>query len=202
MKKLDEQPQKMILDDFEDEATLREIVKQWPKEGWKSHEHEKSKSKKSMGYLHHMPKIAIELLLKLNNQATLNYLSRAFNRDLIPDPWITMQAHLFGGGLHEIGTDGFLGMHVDYNWHPTKVYRRLNLLLYLNDWKEGDGGELVIGEEIIQPIFNRCVVFETTETSWHGHPNPWKGKDSRKSLAVYYYSAQGEAVKPHSTIYK
>ena len=42
----------------------------------------------------------------------------------------------------------------------------------------------------IEPLAGRCVVFSTTSTSWHGHPKPLacpQGQ-TRKSLALYYYS--------------
>lgn len=191
----------LVVDGFGNADELRQIVAEWPTDGWKTHNHTNSRNKRSMGNLDGMPIIARKCILRLNNQATLDYLSEHFKRKLIPDPWITTKGQLFGGGLHDIGTDGFLNNHVDYNWHPAGVYRRLNLLLYLNDWKSGDGGELEINGQKIEPLFNRCVVFETTEDSWHGHPNPWKGLETRKSLAIYYYSGEGEAVKPHSTIY-
>ncbi|HEY5155960.1 MAG TPA: 2OG-Fe(II) oxygenase, partial [Acidimicrobiales bacterium] len=40
------------------------------------------------------------------------------------------------------------------------------------------------------PIANRCVVFSTTDYSFHGHPEPVTcppGR-TRRSLALYYYS--------------
>ena len=45
-------------------------------------------------------------------------------------------------------------------------------------------------EKKIAPIFNRMVVFSTTDFSNHGHPEPMLcPKDySRKSIALYYFS--------------
>ena len=42
----------------------------------------------------------------------------------------------------------------------------------------------------ISPIFNRLVIFETTDSSFHGLPDPVQCPNtmSRKSLALYYYS--------------
>ena len=40
----------------------------------------------------------------------------------------------------------------------------------------------------IEPIFNKAILFDTTQNSWHGFPepiNPPRGK-MRKSIAVYY----------------
>jgi Rps23 Pro-64 3,4-dihydroxylase Tpa1-like proline 4-hydroxylase len=109
--------------------------------------------------------------------------------------------HLFGAGLHQSVGGAFLNVHVDYNIHPvTKFHRRLNLLVYLNkNWKDEYEGHLELWDftegkkqllEKISPVFNRCVIFETNEISYHGHPKPLKvpAGESRKSLAVYYYT--------------
>jgi hypothetical protein len=42
----------------------------------------------------------------------------------------------------------------------------------------------------ILPAFGRCVIFSTTDFSNHGHPEPLNcpENESRKSLALYYYS--------------
>ena len=45
-------------------------------------------------------------------------------------------------------------------------------------------------EQRILPIFNRLVVFSTTDFSYHGHPDPLTCPDhrTRNSIALYYYS--------------
>ncbi len=104
----------------------------------------------------------------------------------------------FGGGQHVIRRGGFLGIHADFTHHPTTGMRReLNLLLYLNaHWKPGDGGELELWApdmsrcvRKVEPVFNRAVVFKTSPTSFHGHPEPLLAEE-RRSLAVYYYVDQ------------
>lgn len=57
-------------------------------------------------------------------------------------------------------------------------------------------------------MFNRCVIFETTETSWHGFPEitlPQEHRDrTRRSVALHFYSherPQEELADTHSTIY-
>ncbi|MDT4952884.1 MAG: hypothetical protein QOJ02_1022 [Acidobacteriota bacterium] len=129
---------------------------------------------------------------------------------LIDDP------DLIGGGLHQILRGGFLDVHVDYNFHPkNKLYRRLNLLLYLNkDWESEFEGHLELWNlkanhqlEHIAPLFNRAVIFETNEVSYHGHPRPLNTPPhvTRKSLAVYYYTKEheGAAIAPeHNTLYE
>lgn len=128
---------------------------------------------------------------------------------LLPDP------HLRGGGLHEIRQGGLLGVHADFNVHPRlKAYRRLNLLIYLNkDWQENWGGALELWDRTgqrcvrqIQPVFNRAVLFDTSNFSYHGHPHPLAcpPEQSRKSVALYYYSAQEPSEEDraaHGTIF-
>jgi Rps23 Pro-64 3,4-dihydroxylase Tpa1-like proline 4-hydroxylase len=113
--------------------------------------------------------------------------------NLLPDPF------LMGGGIHQTEPGGFLRMHADFNRHPKlKLDRRLNLLIYFNrDWPEEYGGHLELWSQDmgrcvkeIAPTAGRCVIFSTTSRSWHGHPRPLACPqgDTRKSLALYYYT--------------
>lgn len=114
---------------------------------------------------------------------------------------------LEGGGFHRIDRGGRLGVHVDFNTlkdRPT-WRRRLNLLIYLNrDWRSAWGGDLQLWDERegvmrIAPLFNRCVIFETSEKSWHGHPEPLACPPDRHriSMALYFYTH--DATEPHRT---
>jgi hypothetical protein len=96
-----------------------------------------------------------------------------------------------GGGYHLIPPGGRLQVHTDFNRSPdTGLYRRLNMIIYLNkDWHDTGGNlELWSQDEIlcIAPEFNRTVIFETSDHSWHGHPisaSRW-----RASIAAYFFS--------------
>ena len=134
------------------------------------------------------------LLAELNSAAFIDFLQRLTGIDgLVPDP------HFVGGGLHQIEPGGHLKVHADFNRHPdTGLERRLNVLVYLNrDWKDEYGGAIELwsrdmrsAEAKILPVFNRVVVFSTTSTSYHGHPEPLNCPEdrTRKSMALYYYT--------------
>jgi hypothetical protein len=116
---------------------------------------------------------------------------------------------LFGAGLHCIPPRGFLKMHVDFNRHPKGWHRRANVLVYLNeDWREEWGGrlQLGLGDKAVRivPEAGRCVIFETNEESWHGHPDKLACPldRQRRSMALYYYTASAPTAEAHSTIYR
>lgn len=97
-----------------------------------------------------------------------------------------------GGGYHLVPPGGYLEVHSDFSRSPESGrYRRLNVLTYLNDWQEGDGGELELWDdhgpvERIPPTFGTTVAFVTSSGSWHGHPAPTR--DWRVSLAAYFFT--------------
>lgn len=133
---------------------------------------------------------------------------------LLPDP------ALYGGGTHENLHGQDLDPHVDFNYDEAqKLHRRLNLIVYLNkDWKREWGGSIEIHSnprrpaenqvKAYEPLFNRAVMFETNEHSWHGFPKidlPAEERHrSRKSISIYLYTRERpaeEIAPPHGTFY-
>lgn len=132
--------------------------------------------------------------------------------DLLYDPYY------FGGGTHENRDGQDLDPHVDFNRHPVENWhRRLNLIVYLNrEWDDAWGGSLELHSDpraaddrvkLVTPLFNRCVIFETNEISWHGFSRIATPPDravTRRSIALYFYTTTrpaDELAPTHSTIY-
>jgi Rps23 Pro-64 3,4-dihydroxylase Tpa1-like proline 4-hydroxylase len=122
---------------------------------------------------------------------------------------------LIGGGMHITGPGGRLDVHVDFNYLDNrKLHRRLNLLLYLNPiWEELWGGHIQLWDKDVStcghsfaPVFNRCVIFETSDISFHGvTPVATASPHPRISFACYYYTRQAPSNWKgdiHSTIFK
>jgi len=160
---------------------------------------------------HKLPYAIRSILYELNSSLFVRFLERLTGiKGIIPDP------HYVGGGIHQIEAGGKLAIHTDFNWHgDLQLDRRLNVLVYLNrDWKPEYGGDLELWDkdmtkchQKIAPIFNRMVIFNTTDFSPHGHPEPLTCPEgmTRKSIATYYYTngrPEAEVSPKHRTIYK
>jgi hypothetical protein len=144
--------------------------------------------------------------------------SPAFLKDLeyitgIPD--LLADARLAGGGMHLTGPGGRLDVHVDFNFDENiKLHRRLNILVYLNPvWEPTWGGEIELWDKDVKhrgvsllPVLNRCLIFRTDETSYHGvRPITGPAHVERKSFAAYYYTKEpppGWSGQIHSTVFK
>ena len=132
---------------------------------------------------------------------------------LMSDPYYS------GGGLNISERGGLLDIHVDGNYHDESgMNRRVNLLYYLNpNWEPAWGGEFGIydnvGETLVKsvaPTFNRCIIFDTHDKSYHGLPNPinFPSDNPRRSILLYYYTvakrpmSQVTEDQPHSALWK
>lgn len=134
------------------------------------------------------------LLQFLNSSEFIDFIQTicGVSEPLIPDP------HFLGGGLHETKRGGFLKVHADFCKHPeTSLDRRVNLLIFLNkNWRNSYKGDLTLFDKNMQnskkisPNFNKIVIFNTTDFTYHGVPDPIQCPEyvSRKSLALYYFS--------------
>ena len=130
-------------------------------------------------------------------------------------PKLIADEFLIGGGIHQTGPRGHLDVHIDFNYVAHRqLHRRLNILIYFNnDWKVEWGGNIELWDKDVKvchhswsPIFNRCVIFATTEFSYHGVTAVTCPHNlARKSFAAYYYTREappGWTGESHSTIFK
>lgn len=205
----------IAIDGLFDDALLDEVLAHFPGPGdldWGEFESEKEKKLGLRpGGDATVPPSVRWFMWNMSSPPVLEFLEALTGIEgLIPDPYFG------GGGLHQIEPGGFLKIHSDFNWHPKlKLDRRLNVLVYLNrNWQEEYGGHLELWDEEmtrcverILPVFNRTVIFNTTDTSYHGHPTALScppGR-TRKSASFYYYTngrPEGEAATPHDTIFR
>lgn len=203
----------VVFDDFLDPDLLDEVLSEFPKPGeirWQRFDNEKEIKLASAAESSFGPTTRL-LLYHLNSITFLEFLGRVTGiANLIPDP------RFDGGGLHQILRGGKLAVHADFNKHPSYgLDRRLNALLYLNkEWREEYGGHLELWnrdmtrcESKVLPVFNRFMVFGTTDFTYHGHPEPLQcpAEMTRKSLALYYFSngrPADEVSGEHSTLFQ
>lgn len=160
-----------------------------------------------------IPEGIVDAIRVLNSSIVLKAMGDRFSiPKLIPDAYFT------GGGLNATKPGGLLDVHVDGNYHDaTGLNRRLNALVYLNKgWLPEWGGEFGAYDskgdiclKKIAPLFNKLVIFDSHDFSYHGLPDPiaFPEGESRKSIILYYYTVQPRpdhqiAVKdPHSALW-
>jgi Rps23 Pro-64 3,4-dihydroxylase Tpa1-like proline 4-hydroxylase len=204
----------VVIDDFMAEGDLDRILDEFLEaqdEAWRRFDNPREKKLAERRETSFGPFTRHLLAANFNSSIFLEFLESLTGIDgLIPDPYYE------GGGLHQIVPGGFLKVHADCNWHKDlKLDRRLNVIVYLNrGWKEEYGGHLELWnhemtrcERRVLPVFNRCVIFSTTDFSYHGHPEPLTCPEgvTRKSLALYYYSngrPAEELSETHSTLFQ
>jgi len=202
----------IILDNFLNIDFAEGILDEFPviNEEWKDARGHNTQNKWALPII--QDKIASEFMIEAKSEEFLNYLAKI---TLIPN--LIFDSGLSGAGYHQSTNGGFLNVHVDFNKltnTSATLDRRLNLIVYFNKkWSSEKGGFLELWDmqknnriENISPIFNRCVIFETNEISFHGHPKPLKvdSNESRKSLSIYYYTKGRNDIsssKSHNTIY-
>ncbi len=149
----------------------------------------------------------------LNSSSVLRAMSARLGIEkIVPDPYFT------GGGLNVTTRGGLLDVHVDGNYHDaTGLNRRLNAILYLNrGWKSEWGGEFGVYDATglhclkkVAPLFNRLVVFDSHDYSFHGLPDPvnFPSDEPRRSIILYYYTKaprpgnQVAIEAPHSALW-
>jgi Rps23 Pro-64 3,4-dihydroxylase Tpa1-like proline 4-hydroxylase len=163
--------------------------------------------KKTINNWFYFPPETYQLFTELNGDKFIGKLKHILKLDNL---YSDMGLH--GGGWHIHGRGGKLNVHLDYSLHPKlNLERRLNLILYLTpDWNPKWGGNLEFWShdektnrpkekvKTIDCIFNRAVIFNTTQNSWHGFYEPINCPKNvyRKSIATYYLTDPTENTPP------
>ena len=208
----------LIVDNFLPDDLAKKCLESFPKlddDTW-WHENDKNievKSRTTWVSEFDIPDNIVDSVRILNSSLVLKSFSEVFGiQRLMSDPYFS------GGGLNVTQKGGLLDVHVDGNYHDASgLNRRMNALIYLNPgWEETWGGEFGLynsnGTQLIkkvEPLFNRLVVFDSHDYSYHGLPDPIKFPDgiNRKSIILYYYTKDSRledqilTEDPHSALW-
>lgn len=159
--------------------------------GWTRLGDEYQRNKRACDDIERIPSPMAEVIAQWSTPRALRILEALSGiKGLVPDPYLT------GGGIHLSGPGGILAPHTDFHhYRALNLFRRLNVLVYLNDgWAESDGGCLSLyhGDQPVKtvvPQWGRTVIFRTDDNSVHGFPQPVVDGRWRRSIALYYYTA-------------
>jgi hypothetical protein len=203
----------VVIDDFLPAEVCEKVLAEFPDPygiDWFKFDRDHSKKLATRG-VDQFGEATRDLLLQCTEPACLQFLERLTGiTGLIPDPYFE------GGGLHQIERGGYLKIHTDFNFHTRlRLDRRINLIVYLNkEWRDDYNGHLELWDRgmtrcvrKVLPIYNRCVVFNTTDWSFHGHPErlACPKELTRKSIALYYYTngrPDNERSEAHGTLWQ
>ncbi len=198
----------VVIDDFLPEGSAERALGDFePGDGWNHYRHY-NENKLAITDFAALSEPTHELVAELHSARFLDFLAAVSGIDgLAGDP------DLEGGCLHKVLPGGSLNVHSDFLSHSEhrSWSRQLNLLLYFNrGWQPEWRGDLEFWDRdvstcsrAITPLFNRCVIFRTSEHSFHGHPSPLACPpgEARKSMALYYFRDEGVPQRVRPTHY-
>lgn len=183
---------KQLSEEFPDYNDLRLLVRDNPLE-----------HKKSLNVWDNFPPLTYRMF---NYFGRIEFLD--IMRNLVDNTKLFFDYGLHGGGWHMHSRMGVNNIHLDYNIHPKlNEQRKLNIIIYLTEnWNSNWNGGLEFwshDEEKQQPkeliktienVYNRAIIFDTTQNSWHGLSKPLDCPENvtRKSLAAYFVQPRPE----------
>jgi len=200
----------VVIDDFFLPEIANKISEQFPPyedDCWYAHDNV-VEVKKLVNHWDRFPPETYQAFIYLNsNEFLLNLNKLSKVSPIYPD------IGLNGGGWHIHNNVGKLNIHKDYAIHPKLgLWRKMNLIVYMSKlWKPEWGGALELWsndkvnkkplkkEKTLNVKFNRAVLFDTTQNSWHGLPEEMRAPDGhfRKSIALYYLTDPTKASESH-----
>ena len=195
----------ILLEDFLEHDTAIAMAQEFPTDptdAWTQYKHP-NENTLGMSKREFFPAVLGAVTDELNSPEFVAWVSQITGiPGLMADPMME------GSGLHSSGPGGYLNVHTDFSMHHfhQRWHRRVNLILYLNPgWLEEWGGAVELWERSANritrcvvkypPFLNHALIFTTDRKSLHGYPDPMTcpRRESRKSLALYYYTLQGDA---------
>lgn len=200
----------VVIDNFFNEDVANQLSDDFPDyDDQNISKHENLlEDKRTMNSWGRFPKTTYKTFMWLGSNLTENLKTLVDNNNLIFD------YGLHGGGWHMHRNGGNNNVHLDYSVHPKLgLQRKLNVIVYLTrDWNPQWNGGLELwshNEETKRPkdkiksidnIFNRCIIFDTTQNSWHGLPKKIECPAGivRKSIAGYYLIPAEEYIDTRS----
>tara|TARA_B110001454_G_C12687679_1_gene420907 strand:- start:374 stop:1162 length:789 start_codon:yes stop_codon:yes gene_type:complete len=203
-----------VIDNFFNEKIAKKLEKEFPNYKDKNlHVYNNyCEIKKTLNIWNLFPPLTYNIFTILNSDKITKLISKN-----LKTPNVISDHGLHGGGWGMLSKGGKLNPHLDYSLHP-KIHaqRKFNLIIFLSrSWKKNWGGELSFylknhtnkkmpGKlfKKILPKFNRAVIFDTSNFSWHG-VEPIKGNSIRKTIAVYYLTPikKNKAIKRQRALY-
>lgn len=190
----------LIIDNFLEHDIALEIAKEFPKfdeDFWYSYENP-LEIKKASNDWNQFGALTYQYFKHILSDEFSKKISLLLSED--GSIQLTPDIGLHGGGFHTHKSGGRLNPHLDYSIHPKLLLqRKINIILYINPlWKPEYGGSLGLWsdingqpnqiEEKVDCIFNRALIFDTTQNSWHGICEDINAEFdlTRNSLAAYY----------------
>ena len=193
----------IVIDNFFTEEMANEIANIFATQNddiWTVKYNNPVENKKACSHWDKFPAPIYSALYYLCSSDFISILSR-----ITSNGFIYADYGLHGGGMHSHDRGGKLNIHKDYSIHPKLSFERnYNLIVYMTpDWNSDWGGGLEFWshdeennspKECIVEIenkFNRAVLFDTTQNSWHGLPQELTCPENtaRRSLACYYLTS-------------
>ncbi|MEG8016411.1 2OG-Fe(II) oxygenase [Sphingomonas sp. 22R3R2A-7] len=155
--------------------------------------------KRTSGNFDELPRILADITFAMQSPAVVDKIA-----DLTGMPNLEPDPHLYAGGLSMMFLGEFLNPHIDNSHEATKAkYRRINLLYYVApDWAEENGGNLELWDDnVTKPVtivsdFNRLVLMETNNESWHS-VSPLNVDGPRCCVSNYYFSEASPSGKDY-----
>nr|MBK9652523.1 2OG-Fe(II) oxygenase [Bacteroidota bacterium] len=184
----------VILENFLETDTAQKLYEGFPPlEDLNVKRKSMNENKKEEYHLERFDPVFQQLQRAMNEQRTYYMISKITGIE-----GLSSTDDALGSGVHQGGPGSFVDIHVDINMNPMKnLHRRINLLIYLNRyWKDEYGGGLELWDKGVKnmgacvlPNFNRAVIMETTDESYHGYGRiNIPDHESRKSFYCYFYT--------------